>query len=115
MTSELVHIDAEAGARLRARRLPADAASHAAAQMRALADPTRLNLALALRIDQELCVCDLSWVAERPQNLVSHHMKILKSAGLVQSRREGKMTMYSLTETGRTLTASAAALAGGPD
>ncbi len=58
---------------------------------------------MALTCGQELCVCDLSWIAERPQNLVSHHMKILKAEGLASSRRDGKMTMYSLTDKGRTL------------
>jgi DNA-binding transcriptional ArsR family regulator len=56
-------------------------------------------LAHALR-EGELCVCDLAWVAERAENLVSHHVRALRSAGLVRSRRDGKMVMYSLTERG---------------
>jgi DNA-binding transcriptional ArsR family regulator len=54
-------------------------------------------------------VCDLSWIAERPQNLTSHHMKVLKRAGIVSARKQGKMTMYSLTQQGRRLIDSAAA------
>jgi DNA-binding transcriptional ArsR family regulator len=50
-----------------------------------------------------LCVCDLSWVVERSDALVSHHVRALRAAGLVSSRREGKMVMYSLTERGRAL------------
>jgi len=46
---------------------------------------------------------DLSWVMERAENLVSHHLRQLRSAGLVESRRDGKMVMYSLTERGRSL------------
>ena len=42
-------------------------------------------------------------LAERPQNLISHHMKVLKAGGVVSSRREGKMTMYSLTDHGQSL------------
>ena len=61
---------------------------------------------MSLRGARELCVCDLSWVAERPQNLTSHHMKVLKSEGIVAARREGKMTMYRLTPEGHDLVES---------
>jgi DNA-binding transcriptional ArsR family regulator len=60
-------------------------------------------LAAALSETDELCICDLSWVAERAENLVSHHLRALRSAGLVTSRRDGKMVMYSLTADGRSL------------
>ena len=65
--------------------------------------PTRLTLACALAEAEEFCVCDLSWIVERSQNLVSHHVRTLRSHGLVRSRREGKMVMYSLTTAGRDL------------
>jgi DNA-binding transcriptional ArsR family regulator len=54
-------------------------------------------------LDGELCVCDLAWVAERAENLVSHHVRALRTARLVRSRRDGKMVMYSLTEAGHAL------------
>ena len=73
---------------------------------KALADPTRLTLAAALAETDELCVCDLAWVAERSENLVSHHLRTLRAAGLVTSRRDGKMVMYAVTETGRALLAA---------
>jgi len=78
-------------------------AEFAAGRARALADPTRLTLACALVEAEELCVCDLSWIVERSQNLVSHHVRTLRSHGLVRARREGKMVMYSLTDEGREL------------
>jgi len=59
--------------------------------------------AAALGRAGELCVCDLGWITERSQNLVSHHLRALRRAGLVTSRRDGKMVMYQLTETGRRL------------
>ena len=74
-----------------------------AERARALADPTRLTIALALSESDELCVCDLAWVTERPENLVSHHLRTLRSAGLVESRRDGRMVMYSVTRQGRDL------------
>lgn len=51
----------------------------------------------------ELCVCDLAWVCERSDKLVSHHVRVLRSAGLVQSRRDGKMVLYRLTLRGERL------------
>lgn len=74
-----------------------------AARFRALGDPTRLILALALRDGGELCVCDLAWIVERAENLVSHHVRALRAAGLAEYRRDGKMALYSLTERGRVL------------
>jgi DNA-binding transcriptional ArsR family regulator len=62
-----------------------------------------VTIALALRDGEELCVCDLAWVVERAENLVSHHVRLLRSAGLVSSRRDGKMVLYSLTDAGRSL------------
>ena len=76
-----------------------------AERYRALGDPTRLALALALREGGELCVCDLAWIAGRAENLVSHHLRALRAAGLADYRRDGKMALYSLTERGRTLLA----------
>jgi ArsR family transcriptional regulator, lead/cadmium/zinc/bismuth-responsive transcriptional repressor len=103
---ELLHIDAAHGERLRAARPSLEAAERLAGGFRALGEPTRLSLALALRDGHELCVCDLSWIVERPQNLVSHHMKVLKAQGVVRSRRDGKMTMYTLTAKGTALLAA---------
>jgi ArsR family transcriptional regulator, lead/cadmium/zinc/bismuth-responsive transcriptional repressor len=105
---ELLHMDERSGSALRRARLGTDAAELLAERYRALSDPLRLSLALALDPDRELCVCDLSWIVERPQNLTSHHMKVLKGAGIVSARKQGKMTMYSLTQQGRRLIDSTA-------
>ena len=80
-----------------------EAARVAAERARALSDPTRLVLAAALGEGGELCVCDLAWISARAQNLVSHHLRLLRSHGIVASRRDGKLVMYSLTEAGRAL------------
>lgn len=103
---ELLHLDAAQGEALRATRPAREQADALAGRFRALGDPTRLTLALALAGGRELCVCDLSWIAEKPQSLVSHHMKLLKAGDIVRSRREGKMTMYELTGKGRALLAA---------
>ena len=106
MFGELLHIDAAQGRRLRAARPSLDDAERLAGGYRALGEPTRLSLALALRDGHELCVCDLLDRGAQ-QNLVSHHMRALKAQGVVRSRRkQGKMTMYTLTEKGRALLAA---------
>jgi DNA-binding transcriptional ArsR family regulator len=102
---DLLCLDLPKAEALRAARLGDDAARVLADRAKALGDPTRLTLASALADADELCVCDLAWVAERPENLVSHHLRTLRGAGLVSSRREGKMVMYAVTEAGRALLA----------
>ena len=103
---ELLCLDLRVAERLREKRLARDDADVAAGKARALSDPTRLMLAAALLEANELCVCDLAWIAERSQTLVSHHVRALRSHGIVSSRRDGKMVMYSLTVDGHALLAS---------
>jgi DNA-binding transcriptional ArsR family regulator len=100
---ELLCLDAPRAEAIRGRLLDEGVAYGAAERVKALSDPTRLTLAAALREGEELCVCDLAWISGRAQNLVSHHMRVLRAAGLVRSRRDGKLVMYSLTATGHGL------------
>jgi len=102
-TCELLCLDLPKAETLRQSRLSIAETEGIAALAKALSDPTRLTVALALREGGELCVCDLAWVCERSDKLVSHHVRHLRSAGLVRSRRDGKMVMYSLTDTGAAL------------
>jgi ArsR family transcriptional regulator, lead/cadmium/zinc/bismuth-responsive transcriptional repressor len=91
------------------RRLPsADALDAWSRTARALADPTRLVIALALDGAGAACVCDLGWIVGRDERLVSHHVRQLKAAGLATSRRDGKMVMYALTDRGRAVLAAVA-------
>lgn len=100
---DLLCLDAPHAEAIREKLLDEDDSQDAAERARALSDPTRLVLAMALREGGELCVCDLSWIAERAQNLASHHMRTLRAAGLVRSRRDGKLVMYSLSAEGSSL------------
>jgi len=100
---DLLCLDLPRAEKLRKARLDRQTAEDLSARAKALSDPTRLTLALALRDGGELCVCDLSWVVERSENLVSHHVRALRTAGLVRSRREGRMVMYELTDHGHAL------------
>ena len=103
---DLLCLDLEKAERLRHERLDPARAAVLAEQARALADPTRLTVAAALAGADELCVCDLAWVTERAENLVSHHARALRTLGLAASRREGKMVLYRLTERGHALLAA---------
>jgi DNA-binding transcriptional ArsR family regulator len=89
------------------RRSPRTSPS-SATRAKALPDPTRLALAHALRAADELCVCDLPWISGRAENLVSHHPRALRGAGLAASRRDGKMVLYRLSDAGRALLEAAA-------
>ena len=100
---DLLCLDLEKAERLRRDRLDAPRATRLAEQARALSDPTRLTVAAALNGADELCVCDLAWVTERAENLISHHVRALRTLGLAESRRDGKMVLYRLTPRGRSL------------
>jgi DNA-binding transcriptional ArsR family regulator len=99
---ELLCLDLPRAERIR-ERLDPELAREAAAHARALGDPTRLSIALALRDGEELCVCDLAWIVAKAENLVGHHLRALRDAGLADSRRDGKIVFYALTAPGRDL------------
>ncbi len=92
---ELLCLDLDVAERVR-RDLPDPAAlMETVEQARALADATRLSVLLALRSGEELCGCDLAWILGRSQALISHHLRALREAGLVVSRREARIVFYS--------------------
>jgi DNA-binding transcriptional ArsR family regulator len=92
------------------RALPAASELEAwAAGAKALSDPTRLAIALALRESVTACVCDLGWVTGRDEKLVSHHVRALRAAGLATGTRQGKMVIYELTDQGRALVSAVTA------
>lgn len=62
-----------------------------------LAEPTRIRILQAIS-DEELCVCDIAAVVNATQSAISHQLRILRSARLVKSRRDGKMVYYSLDD-----------------
>lgn len=96
-TCDLLCIDLDAAERVR-HHLPDPAAlAETVERARALAEPTRLSVLLAVRSGEEMCGCDLAWILGRSQALISHHLRVLREAGLVASRREARMVFYSLT------------------
>ncbi|MCA1783100.1 MAG: ArsR/SmtB family transcription factor [Dermatophilaceae bacterium] len=66
--------------------------------LKALADPTRLRLLslIAAHESGEACVCDLTEPLDLSQPTISHHLKVLREAGLVTSERRGTWVHYTL-------------------
>jgi ArsR family transcriptional regulator len=65
-------------------------------RLRALADPTRIGIVNSLARSPELCVCNLTDAFGLSQPTVSHHLKILREAGLVEAERRGTWAYYRL-------------------
>jgi ArsR family transcriptional regulator len=72
---------------------------------KALADPTRLRVVLLLR-QRELCVCELMYILGMEQSRVSHHMRVLRDAGLAEDVREGRWIIYRVPDEARALLTS---------
>lgn len=67
-----------------------------ASQFKALADPTRVAIVNHLSASDEVCVCNLVGVFDLSQPTISHHLKILREAGLVDATRRGTWAYYRL-------------------
>src|SRR5919201_5074486 len=77
--------------------LPASRADDVARVLKALADPTRIQMVLALREARApACICDFTATFALSQPTVSHHMKKLREAGLVEVSRKGIWSYYRL-------------------
>jgi ArsR family transcriptional regulator len=72
-----------------------EAAADLAAAFKALADPTRVAIVNRLATS-ECCVCDLTGAFELAQPTVSHHLRLLRDAGLVEAERRGTWAYYRL-------------------
>ena len=64
---------------------------------KAMSDPCRLKVLLLLR-EGELCVCEIMIGLDRPQSTTSHHLSILKDAGLIRERKDVRWSRYRLSE-----------------
>lgn len=66
------------------------------ALLKALAEPTRLRLAVLLALKGETCVCELAAALDAPEFRISRHLGIMKDRGLVTARRQGTWMHYRL-------------------
>jgi ArsR family transcriptional regulator len=71
--------------------------TQAVALFHALSDETRLEILERLR-NGEQCVCDLTGILKAGQSRLSFHLKVLKDAGFIRDRRDGRWIYYSLND-----------------
>ena len=71
-------------------------AEELASRFRALADPTRVAIVNRLSQADCVCVCDLTEAFDLSQPTISHHLRILREAGLVEATRQGTWAYYRL-------------------
>jgi ArsR family transcriptional regulator len=78
--------------------LSVKAAAEMAVKLKALADPVRLRLfsSVASHAGGEACVCDISGGFEVSQPTISHHLKVLRDAGLLTSQRRASWVYYAV-------------------
>jgi ArsR family transcriptional regulator, arsenate/arsenite/antimonite-responsive transcriptional repressor len=69
-------------------------AEHVAGLLKALSDPVRLRLMSMIAVAEEACVCDLTGPFAVSQPTISHHLKVLREAGWVESERRGTWVYY---------------------
>lgn len=91
-------VDAAKVAAAQARSLPYEDVERITELFRLIGEPTRVRLLYALVEAGEMCVCDLAAVVDAPETSVSHALRLLRMAGIVRTRRDGRMIYYSLTD-----------------
>lgn len=83
--------------------------------LQALADPTRLAIVRELAGAQEVCACDFTSCCDVRQPTVSHHLRVLREAGIIESERRGTSIFYRLAgDAGERLRGLASELSGEP-
>jgi len=91
-------VDPAAVARARAAVLPADDAERLGRLLALLSDPVRARMLFALVAVDELCVGDVAATLDITTDQASYGLKLLRSSGLVQTRREGRVIHYRLAD-----------------
>ncbi len=65
--------------------------------LKALADESRLKILMLLQI-RPLCVCEINYMMDIALSTISAHLKVLKKAGLITDKKDGRWITYSLTD-----------------
>ena len=92
-------VDPERVAAVKARLVDGEEAGRLADLFKLLSDPNRCRILYALLEAGELCVCDLSETIGVPESSVSHALRLLRTAGVVRNRRDGRMIYYTLDDS----------------
>lgn len=91
-------VDPERVARARDRLPSAEEGDRLASVLTLMADPTRARLLYALDVAEELCVGDLALALGVSEDAASYGLRVLRTAGLVTARRQGRMVFYRLAQ-----------------
>lgn len=94
---EITCVDSEKVARLKLQ-IDNQETSNIAKIYKALADDTRVKIAFALSLEEELCVCDVANIVGSTTAAASHHLRLLHNLGLAKYRKAGKLVYYSLDD-----------------
>lgn len=82
----------------RSRGTSAEDAGRLSSLLSLLADPSRARILYALDLVEELCVGDLALALEISEDAVSYALKLLRTAGLVRTRKQGRVVFYRLAD-----------------
>jgi ArsR family transcriptional regulator, lead/cadmium/zinc/bismuth-responsive transcriptional repressor len=91
-------VDVAKVARAHERGISAEDAGRLSSLLSLLADPVRARILYALDLVDELCVGDLALALEVSEDAVSYALKLLRTAGLVRTRKHGRVVYYRLAE-----------------
>lgn len=91
-------VDPERVARARTRLPSAEDADRLTSVLSLIADPTRARVLYALDVVEELCVGDLAMALEVNEDVAGYALRVLRTAGLVQRRKDGRIAYYRLAE-----------------
>ena len=97
-TCEVRMVDPARVAEVRDRLIGFEEAERLAALFRLLGDRSRARILFALAEAGELCVCDIAAAVAVPETSVSHALRLLRTAGVVRARRDGRMIWYRLDD-----------------
>ena len=91
-------VDSAAVSRARDRIPPRRDAERVTSVLTLIADPTRMRLLFALDAAEELCVGDLALALGATEDAVGYGLRMLRTAGLVTRRKDGRMVFYRLAQ-----------------
>ncbi|MGH3440443.1 MAG: ArsR/SmtB family transcription factor [Nitriliruptorales bacterium] len=91
-------VDPDRVAIARGGLLPSEETVRIAELFRMLGDATRARILYALLEAGELCVCDVAAAVEAGESAVSHALRLLRTAGIVRNRRDGRIMYYRLDD-----------------
>jgi ArsR family transcriptional regulator, lead/cadmium/zinc/bismuth-responsive transcriptional repressor len=99
MTDHDHPVDAPRVRRARAGVIGAEDAGRLSGLLALLGDPVRVRLLYALDLVDELCVGDLASALDITEDAASYGLRMLRTAGLVQTRKDGRVVYYRLSDT----------------